>query len=187
MLTSQPSEALSNDGGELKIAISHLLARALLESPDVEAREKVRNIVSDLSAKHSDKMFLLLLKLDLFAVEPNIPHEDYRDVLLRIVRSAHVTESTLKTIMHYVHNLRSLSAHLAHDVLKALLLERLSSAEQPEWVEKVLITLIWNSTTSSNPVDHIRSLQRLFLGLKNQNNVSIGFSAAHAAHVVGIA
>ena len=187
MLNNQSLESLSNDSGELEIAILYLFARALLELPGVEAGEKVRNIVNDLTTRYGDKLAILLLRLDLFAIEPNSSNEDYYDILLRIVRTFHVTESALKTVMHHVHVLRCRSTHLAHEVLKVLLLERLSSTEQPSWVEKVLITIVWNSTTSVNSADHINPLQHLFQNLKNRDNITLGSSATYAAQVVGLA
>lgn len=184
VLASQALEDLSNDGRELRIAILHLLIRGLMRLPGNDAKIKARNIIADLDISDSDRLAVLILKLDLFTTDSSVPTEDLCDILLRIVRMVHVTESTFKTILHYVHNLRPRSSHLTHIILEAFLLERLLGADRMEWVEKVMVTAIWNLTTTADLGDHMRTLQQLLDALQNQGRVSIGPSATHAAQMV---
>ena len=184
VLASQALEDLSNDGRELRIAILHLLIRGLMRLPGTDAKKKAWNIIADLDTSDSDRLAVLILKLDLFATDPSVPTEGLCDILLRIIRIVHVTESTFKTILHYVHNLRPRSSHLTHVILEAFLLERLLNAERAEWAEKVLVTAVWNLTTTADLADYITTLQRLFDALRNQGKVSISPSATHAAQMV---
>lgn len=186
VLASQPLEDLSNDGRELRIAILHLLTRGLMRLPGTDAKKKAWDTIADLDTRDSDRLAVLILKLDLFTTDPSVPTEDLCDILLRIVRIVHVTESTFKTILHYVHNLKTRSSHLTHVILEAFLLQRLLSAERVEWAEKALVTAVWNLTTTADLGDHIRTLEQLFDTLRNQDRVSIGPSATHAAQMVMI-
>ena len=184
VLASRAPEDLSTDGRELRITILHRLVRGLMRLPGHDARRKALNITADLDTSDGDRLAVLVLKLDLFATDLSVPTEDFCDILLRIVRIVHVTESTFKTILHYVHSLRPRSSHLTHVVLEAFLLERLLSGQRAEWVEKVLVTAIWNLTTTADVGDHVATLQHLLDALRDQGGVSIGPSATHAAQMV---
>ncbi|MCJ1432892.1 hypothetical protein MMC27_002250 [Xylographa pallens] len=184
VLRLRSDEELSSDAGDLQTSILHTMARALLQAPEDEARGRAWNIAHDLDAGPSDKLAVLLLKLDILDTNAEIDPQLYSDLLLRIVRIIHITESTFRTTLHYVHKLRPQSSTLAHVVLEKLLLERLPGTEKPEWVERLLVTIIWNLTTStSNEAIH-DSLKQILDVLPAQFPNSIGASATHAAQTL---
>lgn len=184
VLGSRSLESLSSDAGDLQIAIMHTKARALMKLSGDDALNKAWNIANDLDADAVDRMVVLILKLDLYDATPEADPQDYRNVLSRVVRTIHMTDSTIKTTLHYIHKLRSKSAALAHSVLEQLLLERLLDTGKPEWVERLLVTTVWNMTTSTNIVDDQNILRKMLDTLPRQLLRSIGPSATHAAQTV---
>ena len=184
ILMSRDLEELSSDAGDLQTAIMHALARALLKLPGDEARRKAWNIADDLDSGPNDKLAVLILKLDLFETEAGADSQGYCSILLRIVRVVHVTDTTFKTVLHYIHKLRALNPTLAHTVLDELSLKRLVGTEIPEWLEKVLVTMVWNITTSTSIAAGTTLLRQTLDSLLDRSSRPIGASATHAAQIL---
>lgn len=188
VLVGQNIEVLSSDAGELQLSIMHLLVRALTKLPGEENTGKAWNIMSELEADSANRLPVLLLKLDLYALDQTSSAQDYCDVLSRILRTIHLTDLNLKTTLHHVHKLRLRSPRMAHTSLECLLSERLAGAEEPAWMERTLITMIWNCTASTDFTDTdaqalIRdALEKHF----THTGQDIGPSATHAAQIVSI-
>lgn len=184
ILAGQSLEVLSSDAGELQISIMHSMARALVNQRDHGSRTKAWNIIRELEIECGDRLAVLLLKLEGLALDGDASVHDYCDVLQRIVRTVHLTDTNVKTIIHHVHELRSRSPPMAHTVLKTLLMERLLGAEEQKWVEKVLVTIIWNSTTSAGFLNTLNPLAELFDILEATPTSILSPSATHAAQIV---
>ncbi len=184
LLSNQSLEALSNDSGELQISIMHTMARAFLNLEGENGREQSWNILQKLDIDCGDRLAVLLLKLDHFATNPVHSPQDYNDVLLKIIRTVHLTDTNVKTILHHVHKLKVRSPQMAHTVLAVFLSERLLSAEQPKWLEKALVTIIWNCTTSTGTLDIHNSLGELFDSLAAASSMPLSPSATHAAQIL---
>ncbi|MCJ1397829.1 hypothetical protein MMC11_001025 [Xylographa trunciseda] len=184
VLRSWSLEDLSSDAGDLQTSILHTMARAFMKGPEQETRARAWNIAHDLDAGSSDKLAVLLLKLDILDTNAKIDAQDYCDLLLRIIRTIHVTESTFRTTLHYIHKLRPQSSTLAHVVLEKFLLERLPGTGKPEWMERLLVTMIWNLTTSTENEGHQNSLRQVLDLLPGHFPYSIGPSATHAAQTL---
>ena len=184
ILRMHDQNKLSNDSEELLIAIDHLLVRALIRVPDEEAKQKASNIVVELECGHGDRLAVLMLKLELFQTDLNVPSEGFYDVLIRVVHTVHVTESTFKIIMYHVHSLRSRNPQLAHSVLKDFLLSRLLDIENLEYMEKTLITMVWNLTTSVGLTEYDHTMSHILDNLKSKMVTSLSASATHAAQMV---
>lgn len=184
ILMSRDLEELSSDAGDLQTAIMHALARALMKVPGDEARSKAWNIANDLDSGPSDKLAVLILKLDLFENEPGTDLQDYCNILLRIIRMIHISEATFKTVLYYIHKLRSQTPTLTHIALQEFLQKRLIGAEKPEWLEKVLVTIVWNITTSTSIAAEAALLKQTLDSLSGRSSRSIGASATHAAQIL---
>ena len=184
VLMSRDLDELSSDAGDLQIAIMHALARALMKIPGDEARSKAWNIANDLDSGPDDKLAVLILKLDLFESEAGFDAQEYCNILLRIIRIIHVTETTFKTVLHYIHKLKPQSSALTHTTLDEFLLKRLIGIEKPEWLEKVLVTIIWNITTSTSTTAETALLKQTLDSLSAQSSHLIGPSATHAAQIL---
>lgn len=184
ILAGQSLEVLSSNAGELQISVMHSMARALINQQDQDSRTKAWNVIRDLEIECGDRLAVLLLKLEGLAFDGDASVQDYCDVLQRIVRTVHLTDTNVKTIIHHAHELRSRSPPMAHTVLKTLLMERLLGAEEEKWVEKVLVTVVWNYTTSADFSNTSSPLTELFDTLKASSTSILSPPAAHAAQVV---
>lgn len=184
ILSGQSQDLLSSDAGELRIIIMHSMARALLNLEDDGSKDKAWNIVRELELDCGDRLVVLLLKLDIFATDASHSAQDYCDILHKIVRTVHLTDTNVKTILHHVHKLRSRSPLMAHHVLVTFLYERLLGAEEMKWIEKALITIIWNCTNSTDFLDVLTVLSEVFDALANGAAKALSPHATHAAQIV---
>ena len=184
VFTSCSVEQLSSDAGDLEMAILHTLARALMRIPGEDSRMKAWKIADDLDSGPGERLAILILKMDLYEEDSESDREQYFNVLTRIVRMIHITDTNFKTVLHYVHGMRSRSPAHTHSVLKELLLERLVHTEKPEWVEKALVTITWNITTQTGIAHDLELLKQVLDTLRENMSVTIGPSATHAAHIV---
>ena len=184
ILAGQSLEVLSSDAGELQISVMHAMARALINQQDQGSRTKAWNIIRELEVECGGRLAVLLLKLEGLAFDGESSVQDYCDVLQRIVRTVHLTDTNVKTIIHHVHELRSRSTPMAHTVLNTLLMERLLGAEKQKWVEKVLVTIVWNYTTSADYLNALNPLIELFDILEASSTSPLSPCATHAAQIV---
>ena len=184
VLAGQKLEALSGDAGELQISIMHSTARAFMNQEDPGSRTKAWSILRELEIECGGRLAVLLLKLDMLANAHDTSAQDYCDVVQRIIRTVHLTDSNIKTIIHHIHQLRSRSPPMAYAVLMTLLSERLLGADEQRWVEKALVTIIWNCTTSSEFPNILSSLAGLLDKLTASFNGVLSPSATHAAQIV---
>lgn len=185
-ITNQTLEALSTDAEELRMSIMHGMARAMIKQDNPEGRVKAWDLIHKIEVECGERLMVLLLKLDLLTVDPAHSPQDQCGVLQKVIRTVHLTDTIIKTILHHVHRLRARSPSMAHTVLVVLLSERLSSAEQPQWLEKALVTAIWNCTTSTSISNVLGSLGELFETLATNSNQVLSRSATHAAQTVRV-
>lgn len=183
VLSSQIPESLSNDADEVRSCILHTMIRILLKERGEKSIPKAWNIVQRLESESENRVAVSLLKLELFNVDPAAT-QDYYDVLVEVVRQIHLTDTNVKTILHHIHELRRRSTRLTHDVLVLLLTERLLTIGEAAWMEKTLITIIWNFTTSSDLASAPDTLGDLFATMVTTSSLILGTSATHAAQIV---
>ena len=186
MFLSHSHNLLSSDAGELRISIMHDMVRALLNLESKDSQEKVWDIVRELELDCGHRLAFLLLKLDIFATNSSHSTQNYCDVLQKIVRLVHLTDINIKTILHHVHKLRSWSSLMAHRVLVSLLSERLLGAEETKWIEKALVTIIWNCTNSMEFLDVLSSLTEVFDTVVNDAAQALSPDATHVAQIVRV-
>ena len=184
VLVAQSLENLSGEACDLKTSIMHTLVRTLMNLSGEGNNERAWNIVTNMENEPGDQLVVLLLKLELLAADERSPLQNYSEVLERVIRTVHLTESNFKTIMHHVHKLKSRNADMTFHVLETLLLERLAVAEKSEWVEKALVTTIWIVTTSAGVTGGEESLERLFDSLHVKLDKPLGQTATHAGQMV---
>ncbi len=184
VLTPQSLEQLSIDAGDLLLSIMHGMIKALMKMGGEGNNIRAWNIVGELEVMFGDRLAVLLLKLELYDTDPTSPPHEYCDVLHKIVRSVHLTDSNVKTILHQVHKLRLRNARLAHALLSTLITERLLGAEETVWLEKALVTVIWNCTTSTDLIDALELLNSVIDTVADNSSRPMSPSATHAAHIV---
>ncbi|KAL6717482.1 sporulation-specific protein 22 [Lecanora helva] len=183
-ITGQEMHSMSPDAEELKIAILHGLARAFVDQGTEESREKAWDLIHNLDVECGNRLAVSILKLDALALDPEYHPQDYSQVLLSIVNTAHLTDTNIKTVLNHTHKLRARSPSLAHTILSTLLLQRLLGAEKPKWVEKVLVTIIWNYTSSTDLPDPLSSIGELLDTLVTLSVRTLSPSATHATQIL---
>ena len=184
ILMGQSQNLLSSDAGELRISIMHSMARALLNLENEGSQEKAWNIVRELELDCGERLVVLLLKLDILASDATYSAQDYCGILHKIVRTVHLTDTNVKTILHHVHKVRLRNPLMAHRVLVTLLSEILLGAEETKWIEKVVITIVWNCTNSTDFSDVLTLLSEVFDALTNGTAKALSLHATHAAQIV---
>ena len=184
ILLGRSQDLLSSDAGELRISVMHSMARALLNLESDGSRDKAWTIFRELELDCGNRLVILLLKLDIFATDASHSAQDYCDILHKIVRTVHLTDTNVETVLRHVHKLRSRSPLMAHHVLVAFLYERLLGTEDAKWVEKALVTIIWNFTNSTDLSDVMTSLSEVFDALANGAVKALSPPATHAAQTV---
>ena len=185
-LSKHDMESMSGEAGDLKVSIMHHLVKVLMRLQGEEHRARAWNIVRDLEINHGGRLAVSLLKLDLFAREPEPSAQDYQLVLDKIILSVYLTEANVKTILHHLHQLRRWSPVLAQKSLATLISQRLLEATEPAWIEKAIVTSIWNVTTTSAISDPIQTLHDLFDDVAGAGNLAngLGQNATHAAQIL---
>ena len=183
-LATQRREDLSSDAGELRVSIMHAMAKGLIRQGEGNSREKAWHVVRELSIEYGDKLIVLLLKLELLAVETFPSAEEYRDTLQKIASTVHLTDSNISTILYHTHKLKAWNANMAHQVLFNFLTDRILGGEHQVWLEKTLITIIWNLTTSADIPNEPSTLTHVFDHIEARSSKSIRPSATHAAQIL---
>ena len=183
VLSGRDLEELSSDASELQLSIMHSMVKALISHGGQANTEKAWNILGELELGHGERLAVLLLRLELYSLDPNFPSQGYCDVLQKIIRSVHLTDSNVKTALHHIHKLRTRNARMAHTVLVELVIERLVGVEEFQWLEKTLITIVWNCT-SAGFTDAFELLREFLNTLDSKIGRVISPSATHAAQIV---
>ena len=184
VMTSQDLDSLGSDASELQVAIMHAMVKTLMNEVTKENTRKSWNIIQELDTVHGDRLAVLLLKLDLYNLDPTFSPQAFGDVLQKIVRTVHLTDANIKTALHYVHKLRARSPRIAHTILVSLASERLVSVEESGWLEKTMITIAWNCTTSTDLADAHVLLKDVLDMVLADTGKAMSQSATHAAQVV---
>lgn len=183
VLACQPPEELGSDASQVRSCIMHNTVRVLLKEHGEGNISRAWSIIHELEGQTSDTIVIWLLKLELFSIDQSAA-QDYYEVLIRVVRQIQLSEMNMATVLHHVHELQRQNARLAHTVLAALLSERLLALEESDWIEKTIITIVWNCTTSRDLDDATDSLEKLLDTVAAKTHSGLGTSATHAAQVV---
>lgn len=185
ILASQNPEDLSTDASEVRSCIMHTTVRVLLKARDEESISRARNICHELEGETKNKVVLWLLKLELLGVDQSAA-QDYYEVLDGVVRHIHLSDVNLAMILHHVHELRRRNARLAHAILVVLLSERVLVMDEIAWVERTLVTTVWNCTTSPDLGTMTDALEELLDTIVAKTDSGLSTSATHAAQIVSV-
>ncbi|KAL8759175.1 MAG: hypothetical protein Q9199_000933 [Rusavskia elegans] len=183
ILASQNPEDLSTDASEVRSCIMHTTVRVLLKACDEESISRAWNICHELEGETKNKVVLWLLKLELLGVDQSAA-QDYYEVLDGVVRHIHLSDVNLAMILHHVHELRRRNARLAHAILVVLLSERVLVMDEIAWVERTLVTTVWNCTTSPDLGTMTDALEELLDTIVAKTDSGLSTSATHAAQIL---
>ncbi|KAL8812532.1 MAG: hypothetical protein Q9200_000967 [Gallowayella weberi] len=182
-LARQQAEELTFDATEVRCCIMHSTVHVLLKDRCEENVSRAWDIIRELEGATKNVVVVWLLKLELYSMDQSAAHDQY-DILVQVVRQIHLSDANIKTILHHVHELRRHSPRLAHTVLVTFLTERLLAMEETAWVEKTLVTIVWNCTTSQDLEDTTGPLEELFDTVAAKSPSALGTSATHAAQIL---
>ncbi|KAL9596158.1 MAG: hypothetical protein Q9219_005978 [cf. Caloplaca sp. 3 TL-2023] len=182
-LISPNPDCLGTDAGVLRSCIAHTLVHALLGQRCEESNRRAWVIIQELANEAENTLAVLLLKLQVLTINENST-QDYFDVLVQIIRQIHLSDINLKTILHHIHKIRVRSTHLAHTALTVLLSDQLLATGETAWLEKTLITILWNGTTSTELEDFTDQLEELLDQITAKSNFTLSTSATHAAQIL---
>lgn len=184
IIANQDAGSLSSDFAELRISVMHSMTKALTDRGEESDTAKAWSTIHNMSIEGGDRLAISVLKLNLYAIEAASPQQEYSDVLQKVVRTAHLTESNIRTILHHAHKLRVCSPSAAHMVLLSLVSQRLLDSQNDVWLEKTLMTMIWNCTMSHDFEDDIGSLQRALEVFATGSTIPFSPAAVHTAQIV---
>lgn len=187
ILVSQELEQLSMDAADLKMSIMQTLIKALLGQRTSEARSKAADLVQLMEVDYPEKLLVSLLRLDLLLSEEKVDCEQYFTVIVRMVRSVPLTDANIRTLLYHIHKLKDLRADLAVNVLEGLLRQRLlAEPEKEEWIEKVLLTIVWivSDIAKSNDGMSLDELRELFNAVLHALHQPLSVTAAHGAQTL---
>ncbi|KAJ9615350.1 hypothetical protein H2200_001425 [Cladophialophora chaetospira] len=134
---------------ELKLSMLHTYVHALLSSEDVEVGDETVKAFKALREEFPYKLPVILLQLEECTKDRAANPNAYSAELMKIVRTVHVMHANHNLILHYVHNLKTLSIVHAIKVLDAYILTRLIPHGNEEWTERTIITLTWLMTAKT--------------------------------------
>ncbi|KAL1391665.1 meiosis protein SPO22/ZIP4 like-domain-containing protein [Phyllosticta capitalensis] len=151
VIGEQSLEALTNDAGELRLAVLNYLIQAHLKLKSPHAKEKASGLIDMLEMNNGDPMVVSLLRLDLLTSEETPDAEHYHDALDRMMKQVVLTDPNFRTIIHHIHRLTKWKPELALKALDGLLYSRLFEQENKSWIEKAIMTRIWVTVESNQP------------------------------------
>ena len=183
ILLDQSPDDLSLDASALQSCIMHTLVHALLRERCEENTLRAWGIIQKLENGAENAATVALLKLQVSA-GGHSSAQDYHDTLVQLVRQIHLSDVNVRTILHHVHELQRRSPSLAHTALVVLLSDRLLAMDETAWVEKILVTIIWNLTTSTGLERTTDRLEELLDTVAAKSSSALGTSATHAAQIV---
>ena len=183
-ISGQDIEVMSSDAGDLKLSIMHNLVRVLVHLSGDDHRERAWSLFREVEIDHGELLAVLLLKLDLLATEPFVSPQQSSDVMQQIINKVHLTDSNMNTILYHIHKLRSWSGPLAHEILMFTISKILLGGEQKSWLEKMLVTVVWNCTSSSDILDPVLTLTQSCNAIAAGWGYALSLSAMHAAQVL---
>ena len=185
ILRGQKSGELSTAADNLQVIILQNLVRAWMHLPSEDAKSKATRICEDLCTKFGDKSTSSILRLDLLEHGPTLVSKDYINIVLRLVHTTSWNGYMHEIFLQHFRKLRSGNAMFAHTILEVLLQISNSTAERnPAFVERILITLIWDVTTSTDSTNGPKLLEGHLDAMKRLLPHPIAVDGSNAAQVV---
>ena len=186
-LNGSVGEIISYEAHELRSTTMQYLIRALFNTPGEEARRRAWMLSDGLNSMSGNGISKYLIRLDLYDLSSQIIPQDYHNTLLELIQAiGHLTEAAVDIVLRYAHKLRCHSSELAHSALMVFLAEHLVNSQR-DWLERVLVMIIWNVTTSLDDFNEAslpEMLKRTFDKMSTQCAPILGHLATHAVQMV---
>lgn len=165
-INSQGLELLSREAIELRTAVLQALVTALLDLGTTDGFQRANDLVNVIEAEMGNKLVVLLLRLEVLQKSPAevFDSDSYADVVRRMIKSFHFSESVFKLVVHHIRKLHDKSPGLGCMVLDDFI-RALRSAEKDEWIERLIIVRIWMTTNQRDLVDTVQSAEHVLMKL----------------------
>lgn len=158
ILQTQDVDQLSREGTELRMAVFQALVKASIGLNTVESLKQAVELVDYIESEVGSKLLVLLLRLELINASPGevFDCDAYADILRRIVQCVHITDTTFKLMVHHLRKLHDKAPGLACKVADDLL-RKLLKTGRDEWIERLVLTRIWMTTTQRDAAEVIEA------------------------------
>lgn len=171
---------------ELRTSVLQNLARAYLSRNEEGDLEQVNIILDFATENHPVASWLYLLKVEYAAKRHPQDAKPMANVLESMVRIVQITQLVFHSLIGKIYDLHKLDIGLACKILD-LLLPKTAEADQPDWIERVLVTRIWLAT-QSGAEDHqlatIESLKNSIEALDKKLKKEFSPKAIHGCQIV---
>ncbi|KAF4977570.1 hypothetical protein FZEAL_5941 [Fusarium zealandicum] len=163
LINGQELEKLSTEGLELRMAIHHDLIQDLLAIGTQDTIQQADNLVSYVESEIGDKPVVLHWKLEILQKSPGevFDTDACASILRRMTRSLDLSDAGLGFLLHNIKELRDRSSRLAMSLLDELLLTRLISCGNMDWIGKTLVRRIWMGTMETEAFEGATGLINL--------------------------
>lgn len=163
LINGQELERLSRQGLDLRLEICHDLVQVLLATGSPEHIQEADDLVAYLESEIGDKPVVLHWKLEILQKSPKeaFDTDACASILRRMIRSIDFSDAVLGFLLQNIKELRDRNSELATGLLDELLLSRLLSLGNSEWIGKTVVRRVWVSTMeteSSTSANHIMTL-----------------------------
>ncbi|RDW82233.1 hypothetical protein BP6252_03345 [Coleophoma cylindrospora] len=185
-LVAQELDRLSVDASELRMAILNDWMKSLIGQQTPESLQKTGSLIAVVEDELGDKLFLLLLRLDLIsaATDDTFDGDAYGNVLLRMTRSMPLNESNLKLLTQRIRKLNSKSPSHASKALDNLLKLRILQSGRDDWLEKVVNMRIWITVTQRDSMESLELLESSISMISASFKGPLSPGAAHSAQTL---
>ena len=170
---------------QLRLSLLQVLFQVPQEALDEDNKLKIIEVLANYDADHSSGIPSLMMKLEAFDRGLKSDVQEYFDTLMTLIRKAHITEPILNTIMYYMYKLRSKRADLTNKGLSALLRDRVIDTGRKDWIEKVLVLLVWSYVSANQqPLQGGKVLANILGRIMEETKCSVSVAASRACQLV---
>ncbi|KAH8687536.1 meiosis protein SPO22/ZIP4 like-domain-containing protein [Tricladium varicosporioides] len=182
-LVERGIDNLSMDASELRISIIQSYVTAQLRAKEEGDLEKAQNLIDTLYNEFGDKLVVLLLKLDLLTARGNFDHSAYFEIIHQIIRTVILSDDNFKLILFHIRKLNELRPDMACQALDGLFKRTIQEGKQ-HFIERVIITRLWMTTSQETDQESIVALEKLLSTAVENFGDFVSLSAMLAAHTL---
>ncbi|KAI0862583.1 meiosis protein SPO22/ZIP4 like-domain-containing protein [Xylaria cubensis] len=180
LINAQKIGQLSRDAIELRLAISQALVQVYLDIGSPDYMSRAANHIAYIESELGDKLIVLLFRTEILIRSPaeTFDSEAYTDILRRMMRTADMSESFFKLLIHHIRKLdeRNHVALKQQDADNAFrCLEQISEA--PSTDHQYLYACCLEAQQAQDKIITIKALQHIVLKHRFHSSESVHLPA----------
>ncbi|KAI1343855.1 meiosis protein SPO22/ZIP4 like-domain-containing protein [Xylariaceae sp. FL0016] len=186
ILDSQELDRLSRDSLELRMAILQALVQSYLSLGTPEGLQKAENHVSYIESEIGDKLFVLLLRLEIILHSPAEVFDcnTYAGIIRRMVKSVDLSNSSFDLIIYHIRKLEDKSPNLACVVLDTFISARVVPSQREEWICRAITLRAHMAVMHRDTTESIEALVALLDGIKASKETPLASATSVAIHTL---